>query len=86
MLCYFVLYSKMIQLYMSYTLFFIFFSIMIYRMKFLVLHSRTLLFVHPIYNSLHLLIPNYQFIPPPPLSLGNHKFVSVSVSLFLSHK
>ena len=28
------------------------------------LHSRTLLFVHSIYNSLHLLIPNSQFIPP----------------------
>ena len=31
------------------------------------LYSRTL-FIHPIYNSLHLLIPNSQSFPPPPAS------------------
>ena len=31
-----------------------------------VLCSRTLLFIHSLYNSLHLLISNSQFIPPPP--------------------
>ena len=30
------------------------------------LYSRTLLFIHPIYNSLHPLIPNSQSIPPSP--------------------
>ena len=50
------------------------------------LYSRSLLFIHPIYNNLHLLIPNSQSILPPlPLPLGNHKSVlyvceSVSVS------
>ena len=29
------------------------------------LYGRTLLFIHPIYNSLHLLIPDSQSIPPP---------------------
>ena len=46
-----------------------------------VLYDRTLLFVHP--KSLHLLIPNSHFFPPPPfLPLDNHKSVlyeSVSV-------
>ena len=32
--------------------------------QFPVLYSRTLLFTHSIYNSLHLLIPNSQSIPP----------------------
>ena len=31
----------------------------------IMLYGRTLLFIHPIYNSLHLLIPNSQSIPPP---------------------
>ena len=30
------------------------------------LYSRTLLFIHPMYNSLHLLIPKSYSIPPPP--------------------
>ena len=30
------------------------------------LYNRTLLFIHSIYNSLHLLIANSQSIPPPP--------------------
>ena len=32
--------------------------------QFPVLHGRTLLFIHPVYNILHLLIPNSQSIPP----------------------
>ena len=36
-----------------------------YLIQFPVLHSRTL-FIHPTYNSLHLLIPNSQPIPSPP--------------------
>ena len=32
-------------------------------MQFPVLHSRTLLFIHYLYNSLHLLIPNSQSSP-----------------------
>ena len=41
-----------------------------------VLYYRTLLFSHFMYNSLHLLIPNSQSIPPPLLlPLGNHKSV-----------
>ena len=41
-----------------------------------VLYNRTLLFIHSIYNSLYLLVPNSQSNPPlPPLPLGNHKSV-----------
>ena len=49
------------------------------------LFSKTL-FIYFIYSSTYLLIPNSQFIPPPPLPFpfGNYKFVSMSVSLFLS--
>ena len=36
-----------------------------YWIQFPVLYSRTLLFTHPIYNSLHLLITNSQSFPPP---------------------
>ena len=47
-----------------------------YWIWFPVLYSGTLLFIHALYNSLHLLIPNSQFIPPPSsLPLGNHKSV-----------
>ena len=46
--------------------------------------SRTLLFIHSIYNSLHLLIPNSQSFPSS--ILGNHSLFSVSVSLFLFHR
>ena len=75
-----------------YTFFFIFFSIIVitgYWIEFPVLYSRTLSFILSIYNSLHLLIPNSQSVPPPPFfPLGNHKSVlyvceSVSVSLSL---
>jgi len=41
-----------------------------------VLYSWTLLFILPIYNSLHLLIPDFQSFPPlTPSPLGNHKSV-----------
>ena len=38
-------------------------------------YSRTLLFIHSIYNSLHLLIPNSQSFPPPAPTRSNHKSV-----------
>ena len=37
-----------------------------YWIKFPVLYRRSLLFTHPIYITLHLLIPNSQFFPSPP--------------------
>ena len=46
----------------------IFFSIMVYYRILniaLVLYSNTLLFIHSIYDNMHLLIPNYQFSCPP---------------------
>ena len=43
------------------------------------LHSRTLLFIHPIYKSLYLLIPNSH--SPSPLATTG--LFSMSVSLFL---
>ena len=84
-MCYFLLYRKVIQLYIF---FFIFFSITVYHkiLNSSELYSRTLLFTHSIYNNLPLLIPNSQFIPPlpPPLSATTSWF-SMSVSLFLFH-
>ena len=68
-----------------YTFFFIFFSIMVYHRILNIV--RTLLFIHSTYNSLHLLIPNSQSIPPPPLSpLATTSLFSMSVSLFLFHR
>ena len=47
-----------------------FFSTMVYHRILNVascaIYNRTLLFIHPIYNSLYLLVPNSQPIPPPP--------------------
>ena len=68
---------KLIQLYM-YIYIYILFSIMVYyRILNIipVLYSRTLLFTHPIHNSLYLLTLNSYSIPSPPrlLVLGNHK-------------
>ena len=41
-----------------------------------VLYSRTLLFINSIYNDLHLLTPNSQYVfPSPPFPFGNHKFI-----------
>ena len=52
-------------------------------MQFLVLYSRTLLFIHPIDNNWHLLTPNSQSILPPPcLPLVTPSLFSVSVCLF----
>ena len=63
---------------------FTFFSIMVYhRIYFPLLYSRTLLFIHPAHNNLHLLISNSPFPPLPTYSTpGNHKSV-LFVSLFL---
>jgi len=49
--------------------------------------SPTLLFIHPIYNSLPLLIPNsHSFSPPPTFPLGATNLFSISVSLSLLHR
>ena len=45
-------------------------------------NSRTLLLIHPIYNSLHLLTPNSN----PSLPLGNHKSILCILSLLLFHR
>ena len=71
----------------------ILFSIMVYPriLEFTVLYSRTLLFIHSLYNGLHLLIPNSQSMSLLPLlSLGNHKSLlcvneSISVLWKMSH-
>ena len=50
------------------------------------LYSRTLLFIHPIYTSLHLLTPNSQSIPllsPSPLATTSLFFMSVSLFCFV---
>ena len=47
-----------------------------YCMQFPVLYSMILLFIHSVYNSFHLLIPNAQYFPPPPpLTLDSCKSV-----------
>ena len=47
-------------------------------------NSRTLLFIHSVYNSLHLLTPNSQSNPPQhPLPLGNHMSVLYQTTDFL---
>ena len=47
------------------------------------LYIRTV-FIHPVWNSLNVLISDSQSFPlPPPLPLGNHKSDSISVSLVL---
>ena len=48
--------------------FFIFFSIIVYHriLNYTVLYSRILSFIHCLYTSLHLLIPNSQSILPIP--------------------
>ena len=49
------------------------------------LYSWTLFFIHSMYNSLHLLIPNSQAIPSlPALPLCNHKSVLYGGQVFLS--
>ena len=56
-----------------------------YRIHFPVFYSRTLLFLHPIYRSLNLLISNSQSIPPPPTCphSATTSLFFMSVSLFL---
>ena len=50
------------------------------------IYSRTL-FIHPIYTSLHLLIPNSQSFPRSlPSPLGTTSLFFMSVSLFLFHR
>ena len=79
--CQFLVYSKVIELFIythiSLYLYSFSYSILVYH-RILnivpVLYSRTLLFIHPGYIGLHLLIPNSQSNPPLlPLPLGNHK-------------
>ena len=49
--------------------------------------SRTSLLIHPIYASLHLLIPNSQSFPPwLPFPMADTVFPFISVSLFLFHR
>ena len=73
MLCLFLLYSKMHIYFSGYFPLQIIIRSLI---QFSVLYSRTLLFIHSIYNSLHLLISNSQpILFPPRLLLGNHKSV-----------
>ena len=60
-------YSVCLCIYID-TFFFSFFSIVVYHriwIEFPVLYSRTLLFIHLMYNSLRPLIPYSQFILPP---------------------
>ena len=49
-------------------------------------YSRTLLFIHSISNTLHLLIPNSQSILPHPSPLATTSLFSLSVSLFPFHR
>ena len=54
------------------------------HIKFPVMH-RTLLFIHSMFNNLHLLIRNSQFIPPSShLPLGNHKSVLCYQAVYFS--
>ena len=59
--------------------------VMAYWVWFPVLYSRTLLLIHSICNSLHLLIPNSKSIPPvsPSSPLATTSLFSMSVNLFL---
>ena len=70
----FLLYSKVIWLFYIYVCVYTFFLysfplwfISGYWILFPVLYSRTLMFIHSICNSLHLLTPNSPSIPPPSL-------------------
>ena len=48
--------------------------------SFLCYYSRTLLFIHPIYNSLHLLTPHSQpFLPLPTSFLATTSLFSMSL-------
>ena len=85
MLCQFLLYSKVHQLYVYiYSLFFGFPSRLSYCRTFLVLYSRLSLviyFIHSI-SSVYMSIPISQFIPLP-FPFVSIRLFSISVSLFL---
>ena len=77
MLWLFLLCSKVIQFYIyihSFSYSCPLWFITGYWIYFPVLYSRTLLFIHSIYKSLHLLTPISHSIPPPTPLLGNHNF------------
>ena len=75
-------------MYIHVSILFIFFPIMVCLSTLNIIpcvYSRTLLFIHSMCNSLYLLIPNSQFIPPLPFPLGNNTgLFSRSQSLFLT--
>ena len=79
MLCWFLLDRKVIQSYVFFFLiFFLWWFIAGYGIEFPVLYSGTLLFICSMYNSLHLLIPNSQSVPPPrPSPLATTSLFSV---------
>ena len=98
LLCYFLLY-KVIRLYThTHTYIYIyiyifkkiFFSIMVYHRIVNIVpytYKKTLLFIHPLYNSLHLLTPSPQSIPPqPPPPSWLPQVFSLSVILFVFHR
>ena len=65
-----------------YTYSFLLWFITGYWTQFPVLYNRTLLFIHPIYNNLHLLISNSQLFPPPtPSCLASTSLFSMSESV-----
>ena len=81
-LCKFLLYGKVIQLYIYVyfiILIFLLWLIIGYLIWFSVLYSRTSLFICPIYTSLHLLLPDFQSTPSP---LEATSLFSMSMSLF----
>ena len=83
MLCYFLLYSKVNQLYVYiYPLFFRFFS-HIGHSRVLIEFSRSLLVIYFMYNSVYMSVPISQFISPLPYSLVTISLFSTSVTLFL---
>ena len=58
-----------------------------YWIQFSVLYSRTLLFIHSIYNSLPLLIPNSHSFPPLPTSpLATTSLFSITDTVSLGTK
>ena len=86
MLCQFLLYKKMIQSYIYiYTFIFLYYlpSWFIPRswIQFPVLYSRTSLFIHSKYKSLHLLTPYSQSIPQHPFSLWQLQVFSLCLQL-----
>ena len=76
------------QLFIYMHFFFIFFSIMVYHKILNIFHcavyTRTWLFIHSIYNSLHLLVPSSQSSPSLPTTslLTTTSLFCMSVSLF----